>query len=235
MQKIKRFINSNLVVTYTLLGVMALVFLFECFSSKQLALFSGAIDSGTLLNFGSLFNPLVVIFNQWWRLITAQFVHINFLHFASNAVMIYYVSQFLEPALGKAKYLSIFLLSGIGGNLMSLAFGSDMIVSAGASTSLFGLLGVVLALVWNNQNPAMTAIKQQFLALAILNLVMDLFIPSINIQGHFGGLLFGVLFGIIFGGQKNQKLYATRWRIVAIFATIILTLILIGIGMQVSY
>ncbi|MEJ6348610.1 rhomboid family intramembrane serine protease [Holzapfeliella sp. He02] len=234
MQKIKRFINSNLVVTYSLLGVMALVFVFECLSSRRLALFGSAIDSGTLLNFGSLFNPLVVIFNQWWRLITAQFIHINFLHFASNAVMIYYVSQLLEPTLGKLKYLSIFLLTGIGGNLMSLAFGSDMTVSAGASTSLFGLFGVVLALVWDNQTPAMTAIKQQFLALAILNLVMDLFISDINIQGHFGGLLFGVLFGIIFGGQKNQKLYATRWRIVAIFATIILTLILIGIGMQVS-
>lgn len=97
-----------MVVTYTLLGVMALVFLFECLSSRRLALFDSAIDSGTLLNFGSLFNPLVIMFNQWWRLITAQFIHINLLHFISNAVMIYYVSQFLEPTLGKIKYLSVF-------------------------------------------------------------------------------------------------------------------------------
>ena len=134
-------------VTFGILIVLLVVFIVEIFMG-------GSENNYTLMKMGAMSNYAVVAGNQWWRLFTAQFLHIGVLHLVSNAVIIYYMGQYMEPMLGHLRFLLVYLLSGIGGNLLSLAFGSDKVISAGASTALFGLFGAMTAIgLRNMKNP----------------------------------------------------------------------------------
>lgn len=175
MQKLNTNRFSSTFVTNAILIVLFVVFIIE-------TIMGGSTNINTLVRLGAMNNQLVTVEHQWWRLFTAQFLHIGWLHIASNAVMIYYMGQFMEPLLGHWRFLTVYLLSGIGGNLLSYAYGSDSVVSAGASTALFGLFGVVIALYLANRAiPAINYLGRQALALAIINLALDLFASHIDI------------------------------------------------------
>lgn len=214
-------------VTIAILVVLFVVFLIETFMG-------GSENINTLIRMGGMNNQLVAIKGQWWRLFTAQFLHIGWLHIASNAVMIYYLGQFLEPLLGHWRFLGIYLLSGIGGNLLSFGLGSDVTVSAGASTSLFGLFGAVIAMyLANRQVPQMTYLGKQAIALAVINIVLDLFASDIDILGHIGGLVAGFLLAIIFGSQYLRK-YHNKIRVLAVVVLVIYVVFCVHQGMVIS-
>lgn len=229
MNKIKNYFNSNIVVTTSLLIVMLVVFLLETFDG-------GSTNMQTLLKYGANFNPLVVVQGQWWRLFTAQFVHIGWLHIASNAVMIYYAGTLLEPLIGPSRFLSVFLLSGVGGNLLSLAFGSDVSISAGASTSLFGLFGVVIVLALKLRDYApIAAVGKQFFALAAINLFLDLFMTQVDIYGHIGGLITGALLGVIIGGGWGKSIFSNKLRFLMFTILVVYVAFTVRTGMVVSW
>ena len=214
-------------VTIAILIVLFVVFLIETFMG-------GSENINTLIRMGGMNNQLVAIKGQWWRLFTAQFLHIGWLHIASNAVMIYYLGQFLEPLLGHWRFLGIYLLGGIGGNLLSFGLGSDVTVSAGASTSLFGLFGAVIAMyLANRQVPQMTYLGKQAIALAVINIVLDLFASDIDILGHVGGLVAGFLLAIVFGSQYLRK-YHNKIRVLAVVVLIIYVVFCVHQGMVIS-
>lgn len=214
-------------VTIVILVVLFVVFLIETFMG-------GSENINTLIRMGGMNNQLVAIKGQWWRLFTAQFLHIGWLHIASNAVMIYYLGQFLEPLLGHWRFLGIYLLSGVGGNLLSFGLGSDVTVSAGASTSLFGLFGAVIAMyLANRQVPQMTYLGKQAIALAVINIVLDLFASDIDILGHIGGLVAGFLLAIIFGSQYLRK-YHNKIRVLAVVVLVIYVVFCVHQGMVIS-
>lgn len=150
-----RKLNFNTTfVTFGILIVLLVVFIVEIFMG-------GSENNYTLMKMGAMSNYAVVAGNQWWRLFTAQFLHIGVLHLVSNAVIIYYMGQYMEPMLGHLRFLLVYLLSGIGGNLLSLAFGSDKVISAGASTALFGLFGAMTAIgLRNMKNPMISYLGQ---------------------------------------------------------------------------
>ena len=214
-------------VTMTILIVLFLVFLVETFMG-------GSENLNTLIRLGAMNNQLVAIKGQWWRLFTAQFLHIGWLHIASNAVMIYYLGQFLEPLLGHWRFLGIYLLSGVGGNLLSFGLGSDGTVSAGASTALFGLFGAVIAMYFANRNvPQMRYLGKQAIALAVINIVLDLFASGIDILGHIGGLVAGFLLTIVIGNKYLRK-YHSKIRILAGVFLIIYIVFCVHQGMVIS-
>lgn len=225
MKQIKSFINSHNRATVGLLIVMLVMYLIEMFSG-------GSQNVTTLLNLGAMFNPLVALKGEWFRLFTAQFLHIGLMHLLSNAVMIYYAGSLLEPLIGSGKFVTVFLLSGIGGNLMSFAFGNDQTVAAGASTSLFGLFGVVIALAIKLRNyPPVAEIGKQFFALAVINLVLDLFMPQVDIFGHLGGLITGFLLGVIIAGGIKKSIFNNKIRVLALVALIIYVVYTVHTGM----
>ncbi|CCI81812.1 rhomboid family intramembrane serine protease [Lactobacillus hominis] len=203
--------KSNLPIpymTFAILIILLVVFLVETFTG-------GSTNAAVLLRLGAMNNLIVASQDQFWRLFTAQFLHIGWLHLASNAVMIYYVGQYLEPIIGSWRFLLIYLLSGVGGNLLSFACGSDYSVAAGASTALFGLFGAIIAIYFKNkQIPAIFALGRQALALAIINLFLDLFMKDIDILGHIGGLAAGFFLSIAIGNANLQK-YHSKIRILA--------------------
>lgn len=212
-------------VTWALLIFIAVVFFME-------SLAGGSTSVSTLLSFGAKVNYLVQE-GQWWRLITPIFLHIGVLHVLMNGVTLYFVGNILEPLIGHVRFFVIFILSGITGNLASFAFGATNSISAGASTSLFGMFAAFLALaVVYRENHFLSEMGKTFLALILLNLVMDFTMTSVDIWGHVGGALGGFLLGVAFGlpGIKRPNMII---RIIAAVACLAMSYWMYSKGMVV--
>ncbi|MHB9782533.1 rhomboid family intramembrane serine protease [Streptococcus sp. 10F2] len=146
-------------------------------------------DSRLLIQFGALYPPLI----QWdlgqsYRLLSAIFVHIGFMHFFSNTLTLYFLGQQIERLYGSARFFLIYLLTGLMGNLFCLVFSPEFIV-AGSSTSIYGLFTILVVLRWL-PNPYLQHLGQSYLPLLVMNLVFSL-APGISLAGHLGGLLGG--------------------------------------------
>lgn len=215
-QQLKRWLTGP----YITIGLIIVMFI--VYGTMTLA--GGSQNAQVLVNFGAKYNPLILA-GQWWRLITPIFLHMGFEHILFNMVTLYFIGIQIEAIFGHWRYLTIFLLSGIGGNLASFAFNPNAI-SAGASTAIFGLFGAFLMLgesFW--ENPYIRQMTKTFLLFIVLNLVFGLFSVGTDIQGHIGGLVVGFLTGYIVGVPKLGQISQIK-RILAVIVTI---LIIIGL------
>ncbi len=177
-------------VTAILLLIMIIYFII-------ISLNGGTQDVETLIRFGALFPPLIKAFNQYYRLLTAIFIHIGIMHLFFNGYALYLFGTQLEGLMGHLKFLGFFLLTGLGGNLVTYFFSFNS-VSAGASGSLFGLFGAFLYLIQRHREMITPAGRKSILVLLAINLVFTLLVPSISVTAHFGGFIIGYLLSYIF-------------------------------------
>lgn len=215
-QQLKRWLAGP----YITIGLIIVTFL--VYGAMTLA--GGSQNAQVLVNFGAKYNPLILA-GQWWRFITPIFLHMGFEHILFNMVTLYFIGIQIEAIFGHWRYLAIFLLSGIGGNLASFAFNPNAI-SAGASTAIFGLFGAFLMLgesFW--ENPYIRQMTKTFLLFIVLNLAFGLFSVGTDMWGHIGGLIIGFLAGYIVGVPKLGQISSVK-RILAVIVTI---LIMIGL------
>lgn len=207
-------------VTYGLLIIMVLIFL-------VMSLTGGTTDPTNLVRFGAKFNPLIQM-GQYWRLITPIFIHMGLMHILMNGITLYFVGRIVEGVFGHWRFLVLFLVSGVMGNLASFAFSDS--ISAGASTAIFGLFGSFLVL--NDgypDNQYIKSLSQTFLILIGLNIAMDLISPGVDLAGHLGGLIGGYL-GAYVTGFTNGVISPVK-RIVALVTLIIVAVALFHFGM----
>ncbi|WP_057740535.1 rhomboid family intramembrane serine protease [Limosilactobacillus secaliphilus] len=180
-------------VTVSLIAINVLVFLW-------LTVNGGSTSTAVLVTYGAKYTPLIVA-GQWWRLMSAGFLHIGIEHLVINMLTLYFLGLYLENILGSLRMLLVYLASIIGGNLLSAVVAANS-VSAGASTGIFGLFGAFIFLGAEfHDNPLIHQLARQFLILVIFNLVADL-MPGIDMAGHIGGLLTGFLMTAIVGAPK---------------------------------
>lgn len=190
--------QSKSYVTWLLLLATVAMFLVEL-------LLGGSQNLNTLILLGAKTNSLIQE-GQWWRLITPMFLHIGIFHIFMNGFTLLYVGQVLEPMIGHWRFLVLYILSGITGNLASFAFGANNALSAGASTSLFGMFGAFLALALiYRENRFLTELGKSFLGLIVVNLLMDLTMSGIDIWGHIGGAIGGLLLGYALGIPRINR------------------------------
>lgn len=209
--------------TYAILLIQLIVFGWEILQG-------GSENISALVASGAKVNGLITQ-GQWWRLVTPIFVHIGWQHILINSLTLYFMGQQLEFLYGPLKFIVLYLLSGIGGNLMSFALGNNTSLSAGASTSLFGLFGlyVTLGLIFRKNN-VLRQWAQQFLLLIILNLGTDIFMGGIDIWGHIGGALTGFLLGFVISVPQMKNSMSQLGRIIIIVVLIVLAVALYQIG-----
>jgi membrane associated rhomboid family serine protease len=125
----------------------------------------------------------------WYRLVTAMFIHYGLLHLLMNMWALWILGRQLEAALGRGRFLALYLLAGIGGNVAAYLF-SPTAFSAGASTALFGLFAA-FAIVVRRLGGSLSAV----IPVLVINLIITFTIPGISIAGHLGGLVTGALVG----------------------------------------
>ncbi len=153
-----------------------------------------APDGETIYAWGGNYGP-GTLNGQWWRLITCVFVHIGFLHLIMNMYALMYIGLYLEPLMGRWKFLIAYLLTGITASLMSTYIHPD-IVSAGASGAIFGLYGIFLAMLTTNlidkaSRKAILPSIAIFVGYNLLNGMKD----GVDNAAHMGGLIGGILLG----------------------------------------
>lgn len=186
-------------VTVTLIAICILVFLW-------MTIIGGSTNSGVLVFAGAKYTPLILQ-GQWWRLLTAGFVHIGIQHLIINMITLYFIGMYVEELFGHFKMLVIYLVSVFVGNLASMLFQPIQNISAGASTGLFGLFGAFIMLgVTNRNNPMIQQLAKQFLILVVVNIGFDLLMPGVDLAGHLGGLVGGFLGAGACGSTKISKM-----------------------------
>jgi membrane associated rhomboid family serine protease len=143
-------------------------------------------DRGSIFVHGALYGPLVAD-GDWWRLITAAFLHYGPFHLGLNMLALWWFGAPLEEALGRGRFLLLYLVSGLAGSAGAL-IASPTAVTVGASGAIFGILGA--ALVLERQG---TPVFGGALTLIVINLAFTFAVPNISIGGHLGGLAGGIL------------------------------------------
>lgn len=150
-------------------------------------------------------NRTTVLSGQVWRLVTSVFSHFSLLHLGGNMIVLIYIGSLIESKLGRWNYLILYLLTGICASITSVVW-HDHAVAAGASGAIFGLFGILLALLSTNFYEA-NARRALLISTAIF--VAYSIIPigkRVDHAAHFGGLISGYLFGLLaYQGLKTQK------------------------------
>lgn len=210
-------------VTSVLLIVNVIVF-------AVMTLAGGSQNIGNLVRFGAVVKERIA-YGEWWRLFTASFIHIGFMHILFNMYFLYQIGPIFERLYGSRNFLIIYLLAGIMGNLVSFAFGNPSTVSAGASTSLYGLFGLALGIMLNYRGDSMlSSFGASFLSVIAINIIYSLLSPSVGMLGHLGGLLAGVILAGVFP-VINRSL-ATSTQIISVTAFVVLAILFVRIGLK---
>jgi rhomboid protease GluP len=179
-------------------------------------------DSESLLAWGANFRPYTLD-GEWWRLLTCCFLHIGILHLFMNMYALVYIGALVEPLLGRVRFLTTYLLSGIAASVASL-YWHEHTVSAGASGAIFGMYGVFLAMLTTNlidkttRGPLLSSILF-FVGFNLINGVRG----GIDNAAHIGGLVSGLLIGYAFypSLQKPWQSGLTYLSIIVLTAAII--------------
>lgn len=132
-----------------------------------------------------------VAHGDYYRLVTSQFLHFGIFHILTNMYVLYVIGPPLERALGRSRFVALYLVAGIGGGVASYAFGPPTEIAAGASGAIFGLFGafyVVARRMGGSTGPV--------LGIIALNLFISVAVPRIDIRAHLGGLITGALLGV---------------------------------------
>ncbi|HJD81339.1 rhomboid family intramembrane serine protease [Kitasatospora aureofaciens] len=125
---------------------------------------------------------------QWYRLLTATFLHLQWWHVGLNMLVLLWLGPPLEEALGRLRYLALYLLAGLGGSTFAFLVAGDWMNSVGASGAVFGLIGATIVMQLRNRGPLAPAV-----AFLVFNLVVTFSRQNIDWRAHIGGLVVGGL------------------------------------------
>lgn len=192
----KIFSYKQPIVTYIIMAICIILFIL-------MELSGGSTNSQILLKYGANLDILVKN-GEYYRLFTCIFLHIGIMHLICNMYSLYVIGREVESLFGKVKYIIIFILSGIFGSIMSIAFTHNTI-SASASGAIFGLLGALLYFGINYRTYLGEAIKRTIIPIIVVNLIIGFFAEGIDLAAHIGGLVGGVLVSMMVGIPDKSK------------------------------
>ncbi len=177
-----------------------------------MSLFGNTEDVMFMLEHGAMFEPLITEEHEYYRIITSMFLHFGIEHLLNNMVILGALGWNLELETGKIRFLIIYLVSGIGGNLLSLYLGvssAEYAVSAGASGAIFGLMGALLYVAARNRGRMGRISGKGVLFMIALSLYFGITSSGVDNAAHIGGLLCGFILAVILYRKKNS--YHARW------------------------
>ncbi len=177
--------------TLALVAINVVVFIASAVSAGGLAAFNAT--DGSLVQHGALDGPAIAIGHQYWRLVTAGFLHASIPHVLFNMLSLYFLGMMLEPAIGRGWFLAVYGVSLLTGSLGALLVTPNAL-TLGASGAVFGIAGAALVVMRARGLSLARSGLPLFLA---LNLILGFSVVGISIGGHIGGLIGGVLTGAL--------------------------------------
>jgi membrane associated rhomboid family serine protease len=158
----------------------------------------------------------------WWQVITSVFTHVEPLHIGLNMLTLYFLGPLVEAVLGRARFLALYLVSGLTGSAAVMLFSASHQQTLGASGALFGLMGALVVL-----SRKVGGDYQQILIWLGLNLVFTFTVSGISWQGHLGGLVGGVLLAAAMAYAPRARRALVQWSAVALLAAVAVALIVV--------
>jgi rhomboid protease GluP len=230
--------------TYGILGLSCLFFVISLLATLRSTGFAspsggglsglfnfGAINGGVLERFGASL-PLPYNLAQPWRFVMAVFLHGSILHIFFNMWVLMDIGPQIEELYGSARYFFIYIVTGIGGYVLSSTTGH---MSVGGSGALLGLIGVLLAVTTSRKSAGMQMLRNQMIRWLVYIAVWGLLFPGIDNYAHAGGLISGFVLGKIMADrapaspEEQKRAYALGWLAVLIVAASIGLMILANV------
>jgi membrane associated rhomboid family serine protease len=137
---------------------------------------------------------------EWYRLFTAMFLHYGVLHLLMNMYALWILGRELERVLGPVRFVGLYLLAGLGGNVAAYLFSAPNSMTAGASTAVFGLMAAIFV-VLRRLNLSVAPI----LPIIVINVIFTFVISNISVAGHLGGLAVGAVVAAILAYAPKDK------------------------------
>ncbi|MFH8802885.1 rhomboid family intramembrane serine protease [Streptomyces sp. NPDC017936] len=160
---------------------------------------------------------------QWYRLLTSTFLHGGVLHIVFNVLSLWWIGGPLEQAFGRARYLALYVVSGLAGSALTYLLAAPNQPSLGASGAIFGLFGATIVLMRR-----MRYDMRPIIALLVINLIFT-FNPGFNIswQAHIGGLVAGVVigYGMIHAPRERRALVQYGTCALVLVIAVVMTLL----------
>ncbi|NLK37451.1 MAG: rhomboid family intramembrane serine protease [Epulopiscium sp.] len=186
--------TSNLLITYALLGINVLIFILMYTSGQQ---------DEWIMAFG-VERRAVVMQGEFYRLVTALFLHGSLLHLAQNSIYLYFFGSRNELLFGKGDMLLLYFLSGIGGSIASVFFSGHLAI--GASGAVFGLIGSILSYSYCHGKKNIGLNYATLVLLAVVGLLSGFLDTNVDVAAHIGGFLTGMIVaGILLALEKESS------------------------------
>jgi len=173
-------------------------------------------QNGVQLAWGANFGPATQD-GQWWRLGSALFLHFGLLHLALNMWALWDGGQWVERMFGHFRFVVIYFVAGLAGNLLSLVIHQGHAVSGGASGAIFGLYGALLSYLWLERTRIQRAefrwLFWAAIGFSVVSIVFGLMVPGIDNAAHIGGLIGGLLMGVLIKPDAGVEITPQRTKL----------------------
>jgi membrane associated rhomboid family serine protease len=206
-------------VTKILVGICVAVYLVQLAKGDR---FTDRLDL-----IGQAYVPVLgsvqgVAQGQWYRLLTAMFLHASPIHIIFNMMSLWWIGGPLEAALGRARYLALYVVSGLAGSALTYLLAAQNTPSLGASGAIFGLFGATAVLMRRLRYD-----MRPVIALLVINLIFTFGWANIAWQAHIGGLVAGVITGyaMVHAPRERRALIQYGTCAVVLVVVVVLTLI----------
>ncbi len=159
-----------------------------------------------------------VVQGDYWQLVTSMFAHVDLFHIGFNMFALYALGPGLEAAVGRARFLAVYFVSGLVGSAMVMWFSAPYSLTLGASGAIFGLLGAMLVMAVKVRGDV-----RSILTFVGINFALTFVVARISWQGHVGGFLAGLALGaaIVYAPRRSRPL----WQLGGIVAVTVVTLV----------
>lgn len=196
-----RSIRKQPYITIMLVVANAVVYLI-------LEIMGNTESASFIASHGGMYPEFILYNNQWWRILTAMFIHFGAVHLLNNMVIFCLVGARLERAVGHIRLLLVYIISGIGGGLLSyyrMLYTGDYAVAAGASGAVFGTIGGLLWAVILHRGHFEELTTKGLIGMLALSLYYGFSTIGIDNWSHIGGMVTGFVSAFILYHRKSQK------------------------------
>ncbi len=197
--KIKKQFSMKMIgPTQVIITLNLIVFMFATFLEAS---YGGTLAAVIM---GGLYKNFIYGANEWWRLISAGFLHVDLFHILMNMLVLVQAGALVERVYGRKQMVIIYMTSVITSSLLALIMMDGGTISLGASGGVFGLVGAIVVYLFSSNLVKVPQIRNQIIRTLLANVLISL-IPGISFYGHLGGFIGGVLISVAIADAKMLK------------------------------